>query len=88
MEEKTNINAKIMIIDDDVNMMDILSVILEKYGHKVSCFTEPVSAIEKLKEEKHDILIVNYLMTPVNGERIVELVRQFDTEIYNTYVHT
>jgi putative nucleotidyltransferase with HDIG domain len=79
--EKIN-TAKILIIDDDVNMMDILSVILNKYGHTICAFTEPVAAIEKLKSEKFDILIVNYLMTPVNGDRIVELVRAFDKEIY------
>ena len=44
--------AKILIIDDDVNMMDVLSVILSKYGHFVKTCTEPVSAIEELKKNK------------------------------------
>ena len=82
MEPEEITNAKILIIDDDVNMMDILTVVLNKYGHTVNSFTEPVSAIEELKKTKYDILIVNYLMTPVNGDRIVELVREFDKEIY------
>ena len=82
MDDNKILNAKILIIDDDVNMMDILSVILNKYGHTVKTFTEPVSAIEELKQNKYDILIVNYLMSPVNGDRIVELVREFDKEIY------
>ncbi len=82
MDNEKIFNAKILIIDDDVNMMDILSVILNKYGHTVNTFTEPVSAIEELKKNKYDILIVNYLMTPVKGDRIVELVREFDKEIY------
>lgn len=82
MENKSNTIAKILIIDDDVNMMDILSVILKKYGHEVVTFSDPVAAIGKLKEEKFDILIVNYLMSPINGEKIVELVRQFDKELY------
>lgn len=74
--------AKILIIDDDVNMTDILTMILNKYGHTVSSYTEPVSAIEELKANHYDILIVNYLMTPVNGDRIVRLVREFEKEIY------
>lgn len=82
MENKSNTVAKILIIDDDVNMMDILSVILKKYGHEVVTFSDPVAAIGRLKEEKFDILIVNYLMSPINGEKIVELVRQFDKELY------
>lgn len=82
MNDEKITNAKILVIDDDVNMMDILSVILAKYGHTVSTYTEPVAAIEELKRTKYDILIVNYLMPPVNGDRIVELVREFDKDIY------
>ncbi len=85
-EDKKNIEnkteTKIMMIDDDVNMMDVISDILLKYGHKVFAYTEPVSAIESLKESHYDILIVNYLMSPVNGDRIVELVREFNKDIY------
>lgn len=74
--------AKILIIDEDVNMMEILTEILNRYGHTVTTFTEPVAAIEELKNTKYDILLVNYLMTPVTGDRVVELVREFDKEIY------
>lgn len=80
--DETIKNAKILIIDEDVNMMEIISEILKGYGHTVSIFTEPVSAIEELKANKYDILLVNYLMSPVNGDRVVELVREFDKEIY------
>lgn len=75
-------NAKILIIDDDIGMMDVLSTILSDYGHTVYPFTEPVSAIEALKSDSFDILIVNYLMTPVNGDRIITLVREFNKDIY------
>lgn len=76
------VNAKILVIDDDVNMMDVLSVILRRYGHNVKTFTEPLAAIEELKKNTYDILIVNYLMTPVKGDKIVETVREFNKEIY------
>lgn len=82
MDNEKITNAKILIVDNDVNMMDILTVVLNKYGHTVRSYTEPVSAIEELKEIKYDILIVNYLMSPVNGDRIIELVREFDKDIY------
>ncbi|MBR1884181.1 MAG: hypothetical protein IJ809_04515 [Clostridia bacterium] len=66
MEDENKINAKIMVIDDDVTVMDMLSLTLKRYGHTVIPFTEPISAIKTLKSEHFDILIVNYLMSPVN----------------------
>ena len=50
------VSAKILVIDDDVNMMDVLSVVLRRYGHYVKTFTEPLSAIEELKKNKYDII--------------------------------
>ena len=73
---------KVLIIDDDISIMDMLSIMLKKYSCEVSTYTEPVSAIEELKNNKYDILILNFLMMPVNGDKIVELVREFDKEIY------
>lgn len=81
-ENKQNNSTSVLIIDDDVNIMDILSVMLKKYNCDVKTYTEPVSAIEELKSKKYDILILNFLMSPVNGDRIVKLVREFDKEIY------
>ena len=81
MNEKIT-NTKILIIDEDVNMMEILTSVLNNYGHSVKTFTEPISAIQELKENYYDILIVNYLMSPVNGDKVVELVREFNKEIY------
>lgn len=76
------VSARILVIDDDINMMDVLSVVLRRYGHFVKTYTEPLSAIEELRKNNYDILIVNYLMTPVNGDKIVETVREFNKEIY------
>lgn len=76
------VNAKILVIDDDVNMMDVLSVVLRRYGHTVKTYTEPLAAIEELRKNTYDILLVNYLMTPVKGDKIVETVREFNKEIY------
>ena len=73
---------KVLIIDDDISIMEMLSMMLKKYNCDVTTYTEPISAIEELKNNKYDILILNFLMMPVNGDRIVELVREFDKEIY------
>ena len=84
MEISNNVSSRggVMVIDDDIGMMDAMSIVLNKYGIVVSPFTEPIAALEDLKSKKYDILIINYLMNPVRGDEIVKLVRQFDREIY------
>lgn len=72
----------VMIIDDDIGLTQALSIVLDSYNIKLSTFTEPLAAIQELRINKHDILIVNYLMTSTRGDEIVKLVRDFDKEIY------
>ena len=49
-----------MIIDDDIGLTQALSIVLDSYNIKLSTFTEPLAAIQELRTNKHDILIVNY----------------------------
>lgn len=72
----------VLIIDDDIGLMQAMSVVLNNYGIELSSFTEPLSAIQELKTNKHDVLVVNYLMPNIRGDEIVRLVREFDKEIY------
>ena len=63
-------------------MTDILSNFLNNLNCDVSTFTEPIAAIKALKQKKYDILILNYFLTPINSEKVVHLIREFDKEIY------
>ena len=72
----------VLIIDDDIGLMEAMTVVLESYNIGLTSFTEPISALQELKANKHDVLIVNYLMPNIRGDEIVRLVREFDKEIY------
>lgn len=82
LERVAGRKGNVMVIDDDIGMMDAMSVVLKKYDISVTPFTEPIAALENLKAKEYDILIINYLMNPVRGDEIVRLVREFDKEIY------
>lgn len=72
----------VLIIDDDIGMMQAMNVVLKSYGINLTTFTEPLPALQELKTNKHDILIISYLLSSVKGDEIVKLVREFDKEIY------
>lgn len=77
-----NNKNNVMIIDDDIGLTQALSVVLDNYDIKLSTYTEPLAAIQELRTNKHDILIVSYLMPNTRGDEIVKLIREFDKEIY------
>jgi HD-GYP domain-containing protein (c-di-GMP phosphodiesterase class II)/CheY-like chemotaxis protein len=73
---------KILIIDDEVGVIDSFSVILKRNGYKFIGITNPLEGIEILKNEHYDILILDYLMQPMNGDKVVKKIREFNKELY------
>lgn len=73
-------NYKIMVVDDEQGIIDSLSIFLNKY--EITGFTNPLDAIEALKKEHFDLLLLDFLMMPLHGDQVVEEIRKFNTELY------
>jgi len=73
---------KIMVVDDEIGVIDSLSVVFKRSGYQISGTTDPVDAVEQIRGEHFDMLILDYLMTPIHGDRVVELIREFNPTIY------
>ena len=73
-------NYKILVVDDEQGIIDSLSIFLNKYYFKG--MTDPLAAIELLKQEHFDLLILDFLMSPIHGDQVVEEIRKFNRDIY------
>lgn len=71
---------KILVVDDEQGIIDSLAIFLNQY-HLVGV-TNPIEAIELLKEEHFDLLILDFLMMPIHGDQVVEEIRKFNKELY------
>lgn len=73
---------KILIVDDEVGIIDSISVILKRSGYRFVGLTDPVEAIERLRKEHFDLLILDYIMDPIHGDQVVKEIRKFNNELY------
>jgi len=80
----TNINTqyKIIAVDDEVGILDSLNVFLSKAGYTFVGVTNPMEAIEKVKNEHFDLMLLDFLMTPIHGDQVVEEIRKFNKDLY------
>lgn len=79
---KVSSEYKIMVIDDDAGVIDSLCVVLKRSGYDLLGFTDPLEAIERLRNEHFDLLILDYIMEPIHGNKVVERIREFNKDIY------
>lgn len=80
--QNENSQYKIIAVDDDPGVIDTLSVFLKRSGYNLTGMTNPVEAIEKIKNEHFDMLILDFIMTPVHGDTVVEEIRKFNKDLY------
>ncbi|NLM28316.1 MAG: DUF3369 domain-containing protein [Clostridiaceae bacterium] len=75
-------NTKILIVDDEQGIIDSLSILLKRSGYYFEGTTNPLEAIEKVRNEHFDLMILDYLMVPIHGDEVVKCIRQFNTDLY------
>lgn len=81
-EESSKLNYKIIAVDDEEGIIDSLSVYLKKQGYDLVGVTNPIEAIEMVKREHFDLMLLDFIMTPLHGDKVVEEIRKFNKELY------
>lgn len=81
-ETKENNKFKIIAVDDEEGIVDSLSIFLKRSGYNFTGVTDPMEAIEKVKTEHFDLMLLDFIMTPIHGDQVVEEIRKFNKELY------
>lgn len=82
LQENVTSPYKIMAVDDDSGILDSLKVVLQRSGYGLVCYTNPLDAIEALKKEHYDLLLLDFIMDPLHGDQVVQDIREFDKNLY------
>jgi len=80
--EEKNANFKIIAVDDEIGIIDSLSIFLKRTGYEFVGVTDPMEAIERVKNEHFDLMLLDFIMTPYHGDQVVEQIRKFNKELY------
>jgi len=59
--------AKILVVDDDPDILEAISAVLESHAHQVLTARDGEEGLSKLKEERPDLMILDLLMPKMDG---------------------
>lgn len=79
---ETKEKYRIIAVDDEIGIIDSLSVFLKRTDYEFVGITDPVEAIETIKKEHFDLMLLDFMMTPLHGDEVVEEIRKFNKELY------
>lgn len=73
--------GKILIVDDEQNIIDVLKLVLTSEKHNVETCLEGFSAIEKVKSNKYDLVLLDIKMPKMDGLEVLEKILEIDRSL-------
>jgi two-component system alkaline phosphatase synthesis response regulator PhoP len=68
-------DRKILLADDDPDVVEVVSILLEDEGYEIVTAKDGAEALEKIKLESPDLVILDLLMPRVDGFAVFNMLR-------------
>ncbi|MBE6590565.1 MAG: HD domain-containing protein [Ruminococcaceae bacterium] len=72
----------ILTVDDDPIITSTIKNYFERSGYTVDIENDPKAAIERVRNGKYDIMLLDFLMSPICGDQVVEEIRKFNKDLF------
>jgi DNA-binding NtrC family response regulator len=73
--------AKILIVDDELSIVEILKTLLKKGGHSVTCSIDGNDALKLLKENVFDLMITDVRLPGLDGISLLPKAKELQSHL-------
>lgn len=81
-KQVTQNRISILTLDDDPIITSTIQAYFQRSGYQVDVENNPYTAIEKIRNGNYDILLLDFLMSPICGDQVVEEIRKFNQDLF------
>jgi len=67
---------KILVVDDDAELVELISFNLKQAGHSVGTASNGVDAIKKARSLEPDLIVLDVMMPELDGFAVCEILRR------------
>ena len=69
--------GKILVVDDDLNICELLRLYLEKEGYTVVLANDGITAVSTFQEESPDLVLLDIMLPRLDGWQVCREIRKF-----------
>src|SRR3954452_17217033 len=80
---KNDLNNRIMLVDDDVDITTVLKIGLEDNGFAVDTFNDPVEALSNFKADLYNLFLFDIKMPQLSGFELYEEIKKKNSNSSN-----
>jgi DNA-binding NtrC family response regulator len=77
---------KILLVDDDTDVISTFKMILELNSFEVEAYTSPLSALSSFKPKEFGLLILDIRMPKMNGFELYEKIKIIDGDVQVCFI--
>ena len=77
---------RILIIDDDKDIINLFKTILEYDGYKVDAFTDPIDALYSFRKNVYDLVLLDLKMPKMNGMILYQKLKNIDPTLLFCFI--
>lgn len=68
--------ARILVVDDNPDVRAVIRMTLEKENHEIQEAENGVIALEMIKEDKPDLVILDVMMPEIDGWKVAKTIKE------------
>ena len=72
---------RILLVDDEVDVISVFKMILEMNGYEVDAYTDPTSALDDFRPNFYGLLLLDIRMPTINGFELYRKMRNIDDKV-------
>ena len=72
---------RVLVLDDDVSMQKLVATLLRREGHRVDVVGQGNRAIESLKNDRYDAVLLDLMMPHEGGMTVIRHLRENDPDM-------
>lgn len=69
-------NKRILVVDDEVHLVDMVKIRLEAAGYSVICAHDGQEGLDKVKKEKPDLIVLDLMLPKMDGYKVCGLLKK------------
>jgi CheY-like chemotaxis protein len=68
--------ARVLVVEDDLVMQDLIQMILEHDGHRVFCAGNGQEGVALAREELPDVIFMDLMLPVLDGESAISILKE------------
>ena len=81
MKEHSSYQHRILVVDDEPDIVLTLKIVLETNGFKIQAFTDPILALRNFAARSYDLALLDIRMPKITGLGLYRELRKIDNKI-------